>query len=403
MLWNAAGNLIFLICQWLMTILVANIGSFADAGLLSIAMSVSATFQTVAMFGIRNFQISDVENKYTDTCYVTLRTVTCALALALCMCFSLISGYRSEQLVCVLLFMLFRLSENFSDVLHGIAQKNGRLDVAGKAYAIKGVGTLAVFLVTYKLCSSLVLSLGAMALLSWLCTVIYDVSVVRRLSRFGLMSMSEKWLSLAKNTLPLCIYLFLNTAISTVPKLILEQYEGDEMLGIYSSIFAPALLIASAASYLYTPFVPYFADAYSKKDTSVFIKLFVKITAAIAAVAVVTVIAATFLGDLALKLLFGEKILAYSYMLIPILISIFASATFTFLCTVCVVLRDFVGLLVACGAGLALEVLITGKWIELSGVNATSYGYICASCIAAVILLFRMLCILHKTQKRSST
>lgn len=399
MLWNAAGNLVFLICQWLITILVANIGSFADAGLLSIAMSVSATFQTVAMFGIRNFQISDVENKYTDTCYVTLRTVTCLLALVLCMGFSLVNGYRSETLVCIMLFMLFRLSENFSDVLHGIAQKNGRLDVAGKAYAIKGIGTLAVFLITFKLSASLVLSLGAMALLSWLCTVIYDVTAVRRLAEFGLVSTSEKWFSLAKNTLPLCIYLFLNTAISTVPKLILEQYSGDEMLGIYSSIFAPALLIASAASYLYTPFVPYFADAYSKKETSVFIKLFVKITAAIAAVAVVTVIAAAFLGDLALKILFGEKILAYSYMLIPILISIFASATFTFLCTVCVVLRDFVGLLVACGAGLALEVLITGKWIEASGVNATSYGYIAASCAAAVILLFRMLFILHKTKK----
>ena len=298
--------------------------------------------------------------------------------------------------------MLFRLSENFSDVLHGIAQKNGRLDVAGKAYAIKGIGTLAVFLVTFKLSSSLVLSLSLMALLSWLCTVVYDVTVVRHLAAFKPLSVSEKWISLARNTLPLCIYLFLNTAISTVPKLILEQYAGEEMLGIYSSIFAPALLIASAASYLYTPFVPYFADAYSKKDTSAFIKLFIKITAAIAAVAVVTIIAAIFLGDFGLKILFGEKILAYSYMLIPILISIFASATFTFLCTVCVVLRDFVGLLVACGAGLASEILITGKWIESSGVNATSYGYITASCIAAAILLFRMLSILHKTQKRSS-
>ena len=111
MLWNAAGNLIYLLSQWLITIFVANIGDFSDAGLLSIAMSVSATFQTVAMFGIRNFQVSDVENKYSDTCYVTLRSVTCIFSLALCMGFSLISGYRSGQLLAIFLFMLFRLSE----------------------------------------------------------------------------------------------------------------------------------------------------------------------------------------------------------------------------------------------------------------------------------------------------
>ena len=63
MIWNALGNIIYLACQWLITILVANIGNFEDAGLLSIAMSVSATFQTFALFGIRNYQVSDINEK----------------------------------------------------------------------------------------------------------------------------------------------------------------------------------------------------------------------------------------------------------------------------------------------------------------------------------------------------
>lgn len=402
MLWNAAGNLIYLFCQWLITILVANIGNFTDAGVLSIAMSVSATFQTVALFGIRNYQISDIEEKYSDTCYVSFRILTCGAALVLCMLFSLVTGYRSNQLLSIFLFMLFRLSENFSDVLHGIAQKNGRLDIAGKSYAFKGIGVLAVFIAVFKLSSSLTAALLAMAILSWLCTAIYDIPLSRKLSSFKLYKKSEKPWGLAKIALPLCVYQFINIAISTVPKLILEQQSGEEILGIYSSIFAPALLIASAASYLYTPFVPYFAEAYSKRDTRTFIRTFIKIVCAIAAVAVVTVIAAIFFGDFALKLLFGDKILAYSYLLIPILISIFASATFTFLCTVCVVLRDFVFLLIACGAGLLSEILLTGKWIELSGINAASYGYTVASCIATVILLFRILWILYGKHKKGA-
>lgn len=402
MLWNAAGNIVYLFCQWLITILVANIGSFTDAGVLSIAMSVSATFQTVALFGIRNYQISDIEGKYSDTCYVSFRILTCGTALVLCMLFSLFTGYRSNQLLSIFLFMLFRLSENFADVLHGIAQKNGRLDIAGKSYAFKGIGILAVFVAVFKLSSSLNSALFAMALLSWSCTLVYDVCVVKKLSDFRLIKKAENPWTLAKIALPLCAYQFINNAVSTVPKLILEQHTGEEILGIYSSIFAPALLIASAANYLYTPFVPYFAEAYSKRDTRTFIRTFIKIVCAIAAVAVITIIAAIFFGDFALKLLFGEKILAYSYLLIPILISIFASAIFTFLCTICVVLRDFVCLLIACGAGLLSEILLTGKWIELAGINAASYGYTLASCIASTILLFRIMRILFGKHKKGA-
>lgn len=399
MLWNASGNLLYILCQWLITIFVANIGSFTDAGVLSIAMSVSATFQTVAMFGIRNYQISDVDNKYSDTSYVSFRVITCTVALLGCVIFAVACGYLGEQLLAVLLFMLFRLSENFSDVLHGIAQKNDRLDIAGKSFAVKGIGSLAVFIVAFKLSDSLCVGLLAMTLLSWLCTVIYDIVVVRRLAQFKI-KINKACFGMAKETLPLCIYLFANSAISTLPKLILEQKLGGEVLGIYSSIFAPALIIAAAAAYLYTPFVPYFADAHAKGDTRTFMRTFVKIIIAIAAVAVITVVAAIFLGDFALKILFGEKILAHSYLLIPILVSIFASAVFTFLCTVGVVLRDFVGLLVACGAGLVFEIAVTGKWIELSGVNATSYGYILASCISTAILLIRMLYILYGKRKK---
>ena len=286
MIWNAAGNLIYLMSQWIVTVLVTNIGEFRDAGLLSVAMSVSATFQTVAMFGIRNYQVSDVENKYSDTCYAFFRVITCAAALVACMVASLIGGYGGEQLLAIALFMLFRLAENFSDVLHGIAQKRGRLDIAGKAFAIKGVGLVVVFLAAYAWSGWLCAGLFGMAAFSIGSTLLYDLSATKRLSDFGLVSRERDWLHLAKETAPLCLYLFFSAAISTLPKLILERACGEDILGAYSSIFAPALLIAAAAGYLYTPFIPSFANAYREKRCREFLLLFAKLGAAIAALAV---------------------------------------------------------------------------------------------------------------------
>ncbi len=396
MLWNAAGNIIFLACQWLITILVTNIGEFEDAGLLSLAMSVSAMFQTVALFGIRNYQVSDIENKYSNTSYVSFRTLCCVAAMAGCLIFALIGKYLGGALLAIFLFMLFRLSENFSDVLHGIAQKNDRLDIAGKSYAIKGIGTLALFLLAYKTSGSLNAGLAAMASFSWISTILYDYIVVKKISEFKVFDNIAGSVGLAKETWPLCIYMFASAAMATVPKLILESLLGEEMLGIYSSIFAPALLITSAAGYLYSPFVPAFAELYGNKKHKSFLSLFIKIVLAIASFAVLVIVAAIFLGDFALGILFGEKIAEHTYLLIPILIAIFASATFTFLCILSIVLRDFIFLLISCGAGLILELALTGKWINSAGMNAASYSYIAGCALSGMILLLRMIYILFK-------
>lgn len=401
MLWNAAGNLIYLMCQWIVTVLVTNIGAFRDAGLLSVAMSVSATFQTVAMFGIRNYQVSDVENKYSDTCYAFFRVVTCAAALVACIAFSLICGYGGEQMLAITLFMLFRLAENFSDVLHGIAQKRGRLDIAGKAFAIKGIGLVAVFLAAYRWSGQLCAGLFAMAAFSIGSTILYDLVAVRRLSAFGLVSRERDWLALAKETAPLCLYLFFSAAISTVPKLILEKRCGEDILGAYSSIFAPALLIAAAAGYLYTPFIPSFANAYREKQNRAFLSLFAKLGAAIAVLAVLCLLGAWLLGDFALELIFGEKILAYAYLLIPILVYIFINALFAFLCMLEVVLRDFGWLLIACASGLLTEILFTGLWIGRGGVNATSYSLMLGAALPSMIMFIRILTILRKNRKEN--
>lgn len=391
MAWNAAGNLIYLLCQWLLTVLVTRLGDFQDAGILSIAMSVSATFQTLAMFGIRNFQVSDIDAKYSASSYVKFRIITCALALVFCMLFSVISGYSSPVLLSVGLFMLYRLAENFSDVLHGIAQKAGRLDIAGKSFTAKGIGSLAVFLTVFILTKHLNFALVGIAVFSIAHTFLYDYVCARKLEGFNPFEKGIPCLELAKETLPLCVYLFLTSFIATLPKLILEQQRGEEILGIYSSIFAPALLVSAAAGYLYTPFITSFASAYAKKDTKAFVGLFVKIAAIIVVMALVVIFVAAFLGEFGLVLIFGEKIRPHSYLLIPILISVFTSAFFTFMCMIEVVMRDFLWLIISCVIGMAIEISFAGFFIRQFDANGASYIFIIASSLPAIILLARFL------------
>lgn len=399
MLWNAVGSVIYLGCQWLIVVLVTNMGGFRDAGVLSVAMSVSATFQTVAMFGIRSFQVSDLNGEYSDTHYVGFRTVTCALSLVLCMGFALIARYWSFQLLAIFLFMLFRLAESFSDVLHGIAQKNGRLDIAGKSFAMKGIGLLAVFYGSFRITGNLCLSLLFMAAFSIASTLVYDLLVVRRLSRFSLVAPMRETLPMALRTLPLCVYLFLHSSISTVPKLFLEWMSGEELLGAYSSIFAPAMLLSTAAGFLYQPFVPTFAAAWQERDARKFYKLLFRLIGAIALIGVVALVAAHFLADFLFSLIFGEQIREYLYLLTPILLATCGVALIAFLGTVETVLRDFFGMILGCGVGLAAELSLSYPMIRAFAGNGTSYVHLIASAVGSAVMLIRVLYLVHRKGK----
>jgi len=399
MIWNAAGNLIYLGCQWLITVLVARSAQFEAAGVLSVALSMSATFQTLANFGIRSFQVSDVENRYTDNCYVFFRVIACSVAMVACLLTSVAVGYRSETLLCIALYMLFRIAESLSDVLHGIAQKNDRLDVAGKSFAIKGIGLLVLFVAGYLWSDRLSVGLAGMAVFSCASTLLYDLTVTRRLASFRFFDYRSGWLALAKETWPLCAYLFLSSAIVMLPRLILEQRCGEEILGIYASVFAPATLIQAAMGYVYNPFAQLLGEYRARGDRKAFLVLSAKIMVAIAAVAGVMVAVASFAGKFLLGLLLGEAILPHTDLLIPILLAIALISIFGFLCMLAIVLRAFFFLLVGCAVGLALCALITVPMIDKVGMNAPSYALILSALVASVVLTAGILQKLFQRQK----
>lgn len=389
-----------MISQWIVTVLVTRLYGYSDAGVLSLAMSVSAAFQTVAMFGIRNFQVSDINGKYPDSCYAALRSVTCLAALALCLIFTALNQYSFSQSGSIFLFMIFRLSENYSDVIHGIAQKKGRLDIAGKGFALKGILLLAAFLVGYFLNAELNLCLLLMAAAAWSVTLIFDLTLTEKISRFKLTYSLGECIKLGKNTAPLCLYLFLSSAIPVAPKYILEKMCDEATLGAYSSIFAPALILQAAASYIFIPFVGTFAEYYSQRNYKAFLKLAFKLLLLLTAVFVLCIAAASVLGEWGLTVIFGESIIPHSYLLLPILTAAFFVSAASFIYMLEVVIRDFKNLIIGCGAGLLCCIVVSVPLIGSLGANGASIGM---GIGAAVNILYMAVSIFVKFKKNSKS
>lgn len=386
LLWNAFGNIVYLGCQWLVTILVTRISGYEDAGILSLAMSISATFQSLALFGIRNFQVSDISGKYSDSCYVGLRNITCFSAFALCMLFTAANQYSPDTVIATLWFMIFRLSENYSDVLHGIFQKNEKLYLAGISLFIKGILLLAGFIAGLIFFGTLNGGLCAMALLSVCVTVFMDFTLARKLSDFIPYDHIRNCVCLAKETIPLCAYMFLNSIIATAPKYILEKMCSEELLGVYSSIFAPALLLQAAASYIYMPFISKFSLMYCEGEMKGFRSLSNKILLVILGIGAAVLAASIPLGEWGLKLLFGESIVEYAGLLYLIIICTFSTAVNAFYQALAVVLREMKQLVISCAAGIAVCCTVSVAAIRMFSADGASIGLIAGTFSSIFIL-----------------
>ncbi|MDO4287872.1 MAG: hypothetical protein Q4C55_01675, partial [Eubacterium sp.] len=105
MIWNSIGSFLYLFGQWLLTIVIVHLSGYGDAGILSLAMSLTNMFYCIAIYGIRNYQVSDINEKYSSDIYVTTRLLTSILAFLVCIAFVWMSGYQETTFIAIILYM----------------------------------------------------------------------------------------------------------------------------------------------------------------------------------------------------------------------------------------------------------------------------------------------------------
>lgn len=371
-LWNSAGSMLYLCTQWLITVLVVRIAGVSAAGDFTLAMSVNNIFYSIAMQGIRNYQISDVKGKYKDGTYICSRIMACALTFFICTLYCGVIGYNAEQKICIVVYCLFKMTEALYDVYAGIFQKYWRMDYIGKSWMLKAVLTFTGFIVTLFVTSSLIFAILSMGVLSLACVVFYDIPRSKRITDTSMIWKDWNNLLLMKECLPLLIYTILSTTIPTIPRLFLEREMGSYALGIYGSVSTPTLIVQMGASYIFSPFMTLFAEHYNDKKEAEFKANLKKCFAAIAILGTVSLIGGKLLGKWGLTLLYGEKVAAYDSLLLPLIICTILTALVWMLCGLLTVTRDLKGLLVCNIYALFISLFVSRNFIQMFDIQGAS-------------------------------
>ena len=387
--WNTFGTVVYLAAQWLTTILIVRItNNYEDAGLYSLAMSVSNVFYMIAIYNVRNFQVSDINEEYKNEDYVFHRVAVMTIALVTCILFVVIT-YSDKYTMGVLIFyMVYRLGESYVDVLHGIDQRLDRLDIVGKSYMMRGIIMLITFSICEIITGNILITIIAMSICSFIAISLYDVRQTHRIAIIPFKIELDKIKKLFIICFPLLIYGIALNMQASIPRIITEKLLGKELLGYYASVATPAVIVQSFASVIFAPFITTFTRYYQEKNLHAFKSLAIKMLGFCVGLGFVAYWGSFFLGDFVLdKILYaGKGIGSYCYLLDTTMICTALVAIIWFIAILLTIDRGNLLLSISAIVGVIAEIILGYYLIDRYNLDGINWSLIISYLIVIIVM-----------------
>lgn len=392
MLWNTSGSMVYLVCQWLITVFVVRLSDGYDAaGVLALGMAVSNIFSPIGYFKVRAFQVSDLNEEYSAGQYLAFRLLSTAVAL-ICMIVYAAVTCANGSIPAVIAYCVYSCVPIIADVYQGAAQQKNRLDVAGKDLIARGILSLVAFCEGMLITHSLLVSLIIMTLVTGAVVLFYlPRSLKCVIGAYSIDFAKAKMVALFVACLPAAVALVFAGSIPSIPRQILGTMFGASALGAYASVASPVVVVQMGAQYIYSPLLSSFAQCYLAKDASGFLRLFAKVFVAIIVLAAVSLLGFAWFGEWALCLIYGDPIRDYSYLLLPLVCCTICTAFLWFLGDLLVVVRDMKGNLVCFSVAFVVCAVCSYPMLVTFGLNGASFATMAGLIVGSVFCFVRLL------------
>lgn len=385
-IWNTFGNIYFLSCQYIIIILVVRVCGYEASGILSLSMSITTIFYSIALYNIRTFQVSDVSYKYMAADYINLRIITCIFAYLCCFIFAVANHYDYKIFFCVMIYMVLRIGEAFEDVFHGEAQRAGNMELIGKSLSLKGILFLITFFITIRFTKDIFNIILLMTCSTLIIFFFFDIPKTIAVKKINYNISLKRIRNLLIECSPLVIYIVVNNLIPTMPKYFLERFYTEEILGIYTTIATPALLVQTAISFVFSPLISIFALAFEEKQFQKFNRLFNKCILIQIIIGIFALLGGKIFGNIGLKILYGNDILNYQYLLLPAIGISILTAIVWFLNMILIVMRKFKTIGIINGIIFVISSITSYSLIKIQGMNGANWAMIISLSLESVII-----------------
>lgn len=306
-IWNMVGATVNSFTSFFFLIIVTRLNGTNIAGIFTFGFSIACLFQVISNYAGRTYQVTNIDESIKDSDFVYNRITSCLIMLVVVAVYLFIKGYDIFKNAVILLFVLYRLIESFTDVMYGVIQKNDHLYKVGISLFLRGIVGTASFLVADYLFKSVIISIACLLFVSLVVSVFYDYRNFSFFYKRNKYSASNN-INLFKLGIFVFGFTFLTQYVLNAPKYAIDDYATNEMQTIYGIVSMPATFILLCSQFIIQPFLVQFSEMIKNGRYKELLKSSLKTVSAVAAVGILGLIAAYFLGIPVLELVYGMKL-----------------------------------------------------------------------------------------------
>lgn len=388
-IWYSLGGVLNAGQSAILLMVISRTNSIEDAGIFAIGYAIACLALSVGNYGIRNFQATDVNDNYDFHTYLTTRLIT-DIAMLILIGFYVVKGlfileYSIDKCLVIILLGISKLIDSIEDVFHGMYQKKGRLDVAGRCLTTRYIILLFSYIFGLVLFHNLVLATFISVLFS-LIYFVFTISVTigdfheKIELRFG----DKNIIKLLVDCVSLFAGGFFALYIANAPKYAIDAHRTEVEQACFNYIFMPVYVINLLNTFIYQPMLTQMADMYAKNFRKEFYRVFFKQIMYITLLFICMIVGGWFLGIPILSILYNTKLDEYKVAFMVLLIGSGFLATEGYVASVIVLMRKQSYLLIGYGIS-TLTALFCSNHVVMN------YGVIGAAVLYSAIVGLQML------------
>lgn len=332
-IWNTIAGLINAAEAVVMSMIVTRITGLADAGMLTIAFAIGNLVMPIGKFGIRNYQVTDIENKFSFQIYLKTRLLTVLLMIISVFAYLFYAvdqlDYERNKLGIIFAICMIYAVESIEDVIWGYYQRQGRMDMGAKLFCFRWLGILVIFPIALWITEDLQFTL-------MLCLVIslFLFLILLRVSYSQICSESDRNIKLLirkrdlgeigellKIAIPLFGISFLSFYVNNASKYAIDAYLTDEVQACYGFVAMPVFVIGLLNNFIYQPTLVPMASEWEQKQNEKFCRRIWKQIVALMIISSVCLLGAYMIGIPVLSWLYHTDLSAYKTELMILLLA----------------------------------------------------------------------------------
>jgi len=388
-MWNSIGQGAWGVVFPFLTIVVTQLCGVERAGMFSFAFVLANLLYILANYGVRTYQVSDLDEYHSFADYQVNRIATCVIMIIVGFLICRITGFEGEMMVTCMGVFAYRAIDALGEVYEGRLQQVDKLYLGGISLALRSAAAFIVFTVLLVITGDMGLAAIAMAVAALVTFLLVTFPLTLFETPRSMPPSLRSIGILFRECFPVFLALFLYAVIDNMPKFVMQgaNLPYDNQL-YFNALYFPAQAILITVQLIYRPMLVKMANAWADESRrSRFDILIVGMFVLIVAITVVGIVFMAWIGLPIMSFLYGLDFGPYAQLSYIMLAAGGVTAAIDFLYQVITILRRqqvVLGLYLITFAFSLLVLILMTTMMELEGAVV---GYLIVMAILLILLV----------------